>query len=119
MPPCNINHSYIQSHRIIFEVLYLLYSYYYILSIFKSLTCGNVCHLCLLRLVDILISLSITTQVGNQPKVKDQDCIRLHMGLLADTVRDHAKKWVTSLGMLLNNTAKEDLFSLKNQLELS
>ena len=61
----------------------------------------------------------LTFQSGNQSKIKDQDCIRLHMGLLADTVRDHARKWVSSLGTLLNDTAKDYLFSLTNQLEVS
>ena len=65
------------------------------------------------------MSYCLTLQVGNQPKIKDQDCIRLHMGLLTDTVRDHAKKWISSLGTLPKDTSKENMFRLKNQLEVS
>ncbi|XP_041455872.1 dynein heavy chain 10, axonemal-like [Lytechinus variegatus] len=59
---------------------------------------------------------NLATEVGNQPKIKDEDCIRLHMKLLADTVRDHARKWVESLGQLLQDAVKEDLMGLKTEL---
>ncbi|XP_072163343.1 dynein axonemal heavy chain 10-like [Diadema setosum] len=59
---------------------------------------------------------NLTTEVENQPKIKDEDCIRLHMKLLADTVKDHARKWVESLGQLLQDAAKEDLFGLRTEL---
>ncbi|XP_033627732.1 dynein heavy chain 10, axonemal-like [Asterias rubens] len=60
---------------------------------------------------------NLAKEVENQPKIKDQDCIRLHMGLLADTVRNHAKKWVESLGTLLKDTASEELHALKTELQ--
>lgn len=56
--------------------------------------------------------------MGSQPKVRDEDSIRLHMTMLADTVRDHAKKWVNSLGTLLQEAAKADLFGLRTELEV-
>nr|XP_054773560.1 dynein axonemal heavy chain 10-like [Lytechinus pictus] len=59
---------------------------------------------------------NLATEVGNQPKIKDDNCIRLHMKLLADTVRDHARKWVESLGQLLQDAVKEDLMGLKTEL---
>ncbi|CAH1233746.1 DNAH10 [Branchiostoma lanceolatum] len=59
----------------------------------------------------------IAHEVSEQPLVKDEDCIRLQLTPLASTVQDHAKAWVTSLGKLLNDSAKEELFTLKTELE--
>ncbi|XP_071826175.1 dynein axonemal heavy chain 10-like isoform X2 [Apostichopus japonicus] len=59
----------------------------------------------------------LANEVDSQPKVRDEDSIRLHMTMLADTVRDHAKKWVNSLGTLLQEAAKTDLFGLQTELQ--
>ncbi|XP_077995609.1 dynein axonemal heavy chain 10-like isoform X2 [Glandiceps talaboti] len=60
---------------------------------------------------------NLAIEVGNQAMIKDQECIRLHLSPLAKTVQDHAKKWVESLGQLLNDSAKEELYGLKGELE--
>ncbi|XP_070572584.1 dynein axonemal heavy chain 10-like isoform X2 [Ptychodera flava] len=60
---------------------------------------------------------NLAVEVGNQPMIKDQECIRLELSPLAKTVQDHAKKWVESLGQLLNESAKEELFGLRGELE--
>ena len=48
---------------------------------------------------------------------KDQEIVRLHMAPLANSVVGHAKAWVQCLGKLLNDSAKENLFNLKAELE--
>ncbi|XP_030074215.1 dynein axonemal heavy chain 10 [Microcaecilia unicolor] len=58
----------------------------------------------------------ITHEVMHQPLIKDEQCIRLHLAPLAFTVQEHARSWVTSLGKLLNDSAKEELYSLQEQL---
>ncbi|XP_035829687.1 dynein heavy chain 10, axonemal isoform X2 [Aplysia californica] len=55
--------------------------------------------------------------ISGLPETKDQDCIRLHMGQLASSVKEHAKEWIKTLGKLLQNSAKESLTSLHNLLD--
>ncbi|XP_074916070.1 dynein axonemal heavy chain 10 [Chelonoidis abingdonii] len=59
----------------------------------------------------------IAQEVTQQPLIKDEQCIRLKLGPLAYTVQENAKGWVTSLGKLLNESAKEELFSLQEEIE--
>ncbi|KAL3856163.1 hypothetical protein ACJMK2_010948 [Sinanodonta woodiana] len=56
-------------------------------------------------------------EVENQPTVKDQECIRLHMGPLASSVKEHAKQWISCLGKLLRDSAKEGLYKLRDKLD--
>ncbi|ERE76020.1 dynein heavy chain 8, axonemal [Cricetulus griseus] len=59
----------------------------------------------------------IAADVMRHPLIKDEHCIRLQLGPLASTVQENAKSWVTSLGKLLNESAKEELFSLRDEIE--
>jgi dynein heavy chain len=58
-------------------------------------------------------------EVDIQPLVKDQECIRLHMGPLASSVKDNAKQWIECLGKILRESAKETLFKLRDELDVS
>ncbi|MEE6504167.1 hypothetical protein FKM82_005082, partial [Ascaphus truei] len=59
----------------------------------------------------------IAQEVTQQPLIKDEQCIRLHLAPLAYTVQKNARAWVNSLGKLLNESAREELFNLRNELE--
>ncbi|KAM9193992.1 dynein axonemal heavy chain 10 [Dugong dugon] len=59
----------------------------------------------------------ITYEVMRHPLVKDEHCIRLQLGPLARTVQENAKSWVVSLGKLLNESAKEELSNLQEEIE--
>uniref|UniRef100_A0A2K6F6K2 Dynein axonemal heavy chain 10 n=1 Tax=Propithecus coquereli TaxID=379532 RepID=A0A2K6F6K2_PROCO len=58
------------------------------------------------------------SEVMRHPLVKDERCIRLQLGPLANTVQENAKSWVVSLGKLLNESAKEELYSLHEEIEV-
>jgi dynein heavy chain len=60
----------------------------------------------------------ISCDVMRHPLVKDEHCIRLQLGPLASTVQENAKSWVVSLGKLLNESAKEELYSLQEEIEV-
>ncbi|XP_006865538.1 PREDICTED: dynein heavy chain 10, axonemal [Chrysochloris asiatica] len=60
----------------------------------------------------------IACEVMRQPLIKDEHCIRLQLGPLANTVQETAKSWVVSLGKLLNESAKEELHNLQEEIEL-
>lgn len=60
----------------------------------------------------------LAQEVTQQPLFKDEQCIRLYLGPLAYTVQENARAWVNSLGHLLNESAREELYSLKNELEV-
>ena len=49
--------------------------------------------------------------------VREVDFIRLHLGPLAESVQENANAWVTSLGKLLNNSARDNLEGLKNTID--
>ncbi|XP_054568736.1 dynein axonemal heavy chain 10 [Eptesicus fuscus] len=59
----------------------------------------------------------IAQEVMRQPLVKEEHCVRLQLGPLAHTVQESAKAWVTSLGKLLNDSAREELHSLHEEME--
>ncbi|XP_021567645.1 dynein heavy chain 10, axonemal [Carlito syrichta] len=59
----------------------------------------------------------IASEVLRNPLIKDEHCIRLQLGPLANTVQENAKSWVISLGKLLNESAKEELYSLHEEIE--
>ncbi|XP_060580911.1 dynein axonemal heavy chain 10-like isoform X1 [Ruditapes philippinarum] len=56
-------------------------------------------------------------EVETIPVVKDQECIRLYMGPLASSVKEHAKQWIGCLGKLLRDSAKDNLFQLSDNLD--
>uniref|UniRef100_A0A8C9J6D4 Dynein axonemal heavy chain 10 n=1 Tax=Panthera tigris altaica TaxID=74533 RepID=A0A8C9J6D4_PANTA len=59
----------------------------------------------------------IAQEVMRHPLVKDEHCIRLQLGPLANTVQENARSWVTSLGKLLNESAREELYHLHEEME--
>uniref|UniRef100_A0A8C9JGL7 Dynein axonemal heavy chain 10 n=1 Tax=Panthera tigris altaica TaxID=74533 RepID=A0A8C9JGL7_PANTA len=60
----------------------------------------------------------IAQEVMRHPLVKDEHCIRLQLGPLANTVQENARSWVTSLGKLLNESAREELYHLHEEMEV-
>uniref|UniRef100_A0A2K6USE2 Dynein axonemal heavy chain 10 n=1 Tax=Saimiri boliviensis boliviensis TaxID=39432 RepID=A0A2K6USE2_SAIBB len=60
----------------------------------------------------------ITYEVMRHPLIKDEHCIRLQLGPLANTVQENAKSWVISLGKLLNESAREELYNLHEEMEV-
>ncbi|KAG5280454.1 hypothetical protein AALO_G00060150 [Alosa alosa] len=58
----------------------------------------------------------ISKEVTQQPFVKDEHIVRLNLEPLAHAVRENSQAWVTSLGRLLNESVREDLHSLRNNL---
>ncbi|MGH0158836.1 UNVERIFIED_CONTAM: hypothetical protein FKN15_061612 [Acipenser sinensis] len=58
----------------------------------------------------------ITQEVAQQALVKVEQCLQLNLESLAQTVEENAKGWVNSLGKLLNESAKEELYNLKDEL---
>ncbi|XP_069922194.1 dynein axonemal heavy chain 10 isoform X1 [Oryctolagus cuniculus] len=59
----------------------------------------------------------IASEVMRHPLTKDEHCVRLQLGPLASTVQENAKSWVISLGRLLNDSAREELHSLHEEME--
>ncbi|XP_052023863.1 dynein axonemal heavy chain 10 [Apodemus sylvaticus] len=59
----------------------------------------------------------IAADVMRHPLVKDEHCIRLQLEPLASTVQENAKSWVISLGKLLNESAREELYTLRDEIE--
>lgn len=60
----------------------------------------------------------ITQEVAQQPLVMDEHIIRLNLEPLGSTVLENAQAWVTSLGMLLNDSAREELHALRNEFQV-
>ncbi|XP_067084612.1 dynein axonemal heavy chain 10 [Osmerus mordax] len=60
----------------------------------------------------------VSQEVSQQPLAKDEHVIRVNLEPLARTVQENAQAWVSSLGRLLNTSAREELFSLRDQLLL-
>ncbi|NXO84818.1 DYH10 protein, partial [Sitta europaea] len=57
-------------------------------------------------------------EVTQQPLIKDEQFIRLQLAPLASAVQEYAKSWVMSLGKLLNELAREELFSLQDEIQV-
>uniref|UniRef100_A0A8C3GNJ8 Dynein axonemal heavy chain 10 n=1 Tax=Cairina moschata TaxID=8855 RepID=A0A8C3GNJ8_CAIMO len=62
--------------------------------------------------------MKITQEVTQQPLIKDEQFIRLHMGPLVYMVKENARDWMISLGKLLNESARQELFSLQEEIEV-
>ncbi|XP_030648846.1 dynein heavy chain 10, axonemal [Chanos chanos] len=60
---------------------------------------------------------SVSREVAQHALVKDEHIIRLNLAPLACSVLENAQAWVTSLGRLLNESAKENLFGLRAELK--
>lgn len=57
-------------------------------------------------------------EVTQQPLIIDEQFIRLQLAPLASAVQENAKSWVMSLGKLLNELAREELFSLRDEIQV-
>ncbi|KAM9259890.1 dynein axonemal heavy chain 10 [Cariama cristata] len=59
----------------------------------------------------------VAQEVTQQPLIKDEQFIRLQLAPLACTVQENARGWVISFGKLLNESAREELFSLQEEIQ--
>ncbi|XP_009082982.1 PREDICTED: dynein heavy chain 10, axonemal, partial [Acanthisitta chloris] len=59
----------------------------------------------------------LAQEVPQQPLIKDEQFIRLHLAPLAFTLQENARGWVVSFGKLLNESAREELFSLHKEMQ--
>ncbi|NXV80428.1 DYH10 protein, partial [Atlantisia rogersi] len=62
--------------------------------------------------------MKVAQEVTQQPLIKDEQFIRLQLSPLAYTVQENARGWVTSLGSLLNESAREELLNLQEELKV-
>jgi len=58
-------------------------------------------------------------EVESMPLVKDQDCIRLHMGPLADGIKRHAQQWIKLYGQKLHESASQNFTYLQELLAVN
>lgn len=62
--------------------------------------------------------MKVAQEVTQQPLIKDEQFIRLQLSPLAYMVQENARGWVMSLGKLLNESAREELFSLQEEIQV-
>ncbi|NXH52309.1 DYH10 protein, partial [Rhabdornis inornatus] len=62
--------------------------------------------------------MKIVQEVTQQPLIKDEQFIRLQLAPLALAVQENAKSWMMSLGQLLNELAREELFNLQDEIQV-
>ncbi|NXT33611.1 DYH10 protein, partial [Pelecanoides urinatrix] len=62
--------------------------------------------------------MKVAQEVTQQPLIKDEQFIRLQLAPLACTVQENARGWMISLGKLLNESAREELFSLQEEIQV-
>ncbi|NXS52178.1 DYH10 protein, partial [Brachypteracias leptosomus] len=60
----------------------------------------------------------VAQEVTQQPLIKDEQCLRLQLAPLAYTLQENARAWKMSLGKLLNESAREELFSLQEEIQV-
>jgi len=58
-------------------------------------------------------------EVDNMSVTKDQDCIRLHMGPLADGIKKHAEQWIKFYGQKLHECGSQNLTRLQELIAVS
>ncbi|XP_041266334.1 dynein heavy chain 10, axonemal [Onychostruthus taczanowskii] len=61
--------------------------------------------------------MKVAQEVTQCPLIKDEQFIRLQLAPLASAVQENAKSWMMSLGKLLNKLAREELFSLQDEIQ--
>lgn len=57
-------------------------------------------------------------EIHSYPKFSDIEFVRLSMRSLSESLVNHANEWIKCLGKLLNDTSKENLYELKNKLNV-
>ncbi|NWQ79383.1 DYH10 protein, partial [Columbina picui] len=62
--------------------------------------------------------IKVAQEVTQQPLIKDEQCVRLQLAPLACTLQENARGWVTALGKLLNQSAREELFRLQEEIQV-
>ncbi|NWR83762.1 DYH10 protein, partial [Furnarius figulus] len=62
--------------------------------------------------------MKVAQEVTQQPLIKEEQFIRLHLAPLALSVQENAKGWMTSLGKLLNESAREELVRLQEEIQV-
>ncbi|NXG46545.1 DYH10 protein, partial [Psilopogon haemacephalus] len=60
----------------------------------------------------------VAQEVAQEPLIKDEQFIRLHLAPLACTVQENIRGWVISLGKVLNESARKELFSLQEEIQV-
>ncbi|XP_039416979.1 dynein heavy chain 10, axonemal isoform X2 [Corvus cornix cornix] len=61
--------------------------------------------------------MKVAREVSQRTLIKDEQFIRLQLAPLASVVQENAKSWVMSLGKLLNELAREELFRLQDEIQ--
>ncbi|KAG5844641.1 hypothetical protein ANANG_G00164650 [Anguilla anguilla] len=59
----------------------------------------------------------VSQEVAREPLETDVQVIRLNMRLLARGVQENTKAWVSSLGRLMNEATREELYGLRDELQ--
>lgn len=62
---------------------------------------------------------NVDSEVASLPSTTEVEFALLRVEPLARALQENARCWVTSLGKLLNDAAKESLVQLKNELSVS
>ena len=62
---------------------------------------------------------TVGSEVAAFPSTKEVEFALLRMDPLASALQENARCWVTSLGKLLNDAAKDSLIQLKTELTVS
>ncbi|NWT78846.1 DYH10 protein, partial [Lanius ludovicianus] len=62
--------------------------------------------------------MKVAQEVTQRTLIKDEQFIRLQLAPLASVVQENAKGWVMSLGKLLNELAREELFRLQDEIQV-
>ncbi|NXH02592.1 DYH10 protein, partial [Loxia leucoptera] len=62
--------------------------------------------------------MTVVREVTQWPLIKDEQFIRLQLAPLASAVQENAKSWMMSLGKLLNELAREELLSLRDEIQV-
>ncbi|XP_071619148.1 dynein axonemal heavy chain 10 isoform X2 [Heliangelus exortis] len=66
---------------------------------------------------ELQVYMKVAQEVTQQPLVKDEQFIRLQLAPLAYALQENARGWVTSLGKVLNESARQELFSLQENIQ--
>ncbi len=61
---------------------------------------------------------SVTAEIADVPVTKEVEFALLDMDPLCRALKENARCWVTSLGKLLNDSARENLTKLTTKLEV-
>ncbi|NXU80069.1 DYH10 protein, partial [Oreotrochilus melanogaster] len=67
---------------------------------------------------ELQVYMKVAQEVTQQPLVKDEQFIRLQLAPLAYALQENARGWVTSLGKVLNESARQELFSLQENIQV-